>query len=219
MPRYFNPSQSRRFYDRFGAKQDKQGFYEDAALAALTRALPLSSSKSVFEFGCGTGRYAQTLLQNQLGSTARYCACDTSATMVDLARARLAPFGPRITVWQSGPQPDFSPGSPPFDVILSTYVLDLLAPDAIYDMLAAAASGLCPGGRLGLVSLTTGKTTLAKLTSRIWRGLANLHPPLVGGCHPIHLADYLDRDIWRLSHHQTVESWTIPSEILVVTRL
>ena len=43
-----NPDQERivRFYDRFGAKQDHQGFYEDAALADLIGASDFDQAHS-----------------------------------------------------------------------------------------------------------------------------------------------------------------------------
>lgn len=59
-------SQARRFYDHFGAKQDSQAFYEDAALDDLMRHADCAQAQSVFEFGCGTGRFAAQLLTKHL---------------------------------------------------------------------------------------------------------------------------------------------------------
>ena len=137
MPRYLSPEAARRFYDRMGTKQDSQGFYEDAALAAMIAAADLAAAQSVLEFGCGTGKLAETLLSGPLPGTARYAACDLSPVMVGLAERRLARFGPRVTVWQSGPEVDLSPGNPPFERIVSSYVLDLMPPEAIAATLSA----------------------------------------------------------------------------------
>jgi hypothetical protein len=48
--------ETRRVYDRIGAKQDTQAFYEDVATRELIRHGDFASATAVFEFGCGTGR-------------------------------------------------------------------------------------------------------------------------------------------------------------------
>jgi SAM-dependent methyltransferase len=219
MPRYLTSPQASRFYDRFGSKQDRQGFYEDAPLADLAAHLRFEQARHVFEYGCGTGRYAARLLADHIAETATYAACDLSQTMIELARGNLAPFTRRVTLWQSGEVPDFLPGNPPFDIILSSYVLDLLSPEAISEMLAESARSLRPGGQLGLVSLTHGNSFASRITSRIWALLAELRPSLVGGCRPLELEYFLDPKIWRVSYRKTVLRWTIPSEVLIATRL
>ena len=55
----------------------------------------------VFEFGCGTGRFAEQLLANHLPSHATYWGCDISTTMTDLSKLRLAHFGDQATLWKS----------------------------------------------------------------------------------------------------------------------
>ncbi len=79
-----NKEKLRQFYDRFGSKQDKQGFYEDAALDALIRHGEFQSAQSVFEIGCGTGKLAARLLSDHLPDSARYVGIDLSSTMADL---------------------------------------------------------------------------------------------------------------------------------------
>lgn len=65
-------AEARAVYDRFGARQDRQSFYEDEALADLLAHLAFREAQAVFEFGCGTGRLAKTLLDNHLPATAYY---------------------------------------------------------------------------------------------------------------------------------------------------
>ncbi len=48
-------------YDRFGRRQDPQGWYEDAALERLIALGRLAEARAVCEFGCGTGRLAAGL--------------------------------------------------------------------------------------------------------------------------------------------------------------
>ena len=58
--------EARRVYDRIGAGQDSQAFYEDRATRLLIRHGAFERARSVLEFGCGTGRFAARLLARHL---------------------------------------------------------------------------------------------------------------------------------------------------------
>ena len=62
MTRTITRNEASRFYDKFGAKQDRQGFYEDAALDLMIELGKFPDAENVFELGCGTGRLAEQLL-------------------------------------------------------------------------------------------------------------------------------------------------------------
>ena len=49
----FSPEQARRFYDRFGIKQDTQSFYENPALDKLVEFGDFENAHDIVEFGCG----------------------------------------------------------------------------------------------------------------------------------------------------------------------
>ena len=93
--RVLRPSAAQAYYDRFGRKQDSQGFYEDPALDDLIAHASLRDAQSVFEFGCGTGKLAARLLAQRLSSAASYRGCDISPVMV----GRAPPAG---GVWRAG---------------------------------------------------------------------------------------------------------------------
>ncbi|WP_456426276.1 class I SAM-dependent methyltransferase [Rhodocaloribacter sp.] len=209
--------QARAFYDRFGARQDRQRFYEDAAVEEMLRHLALGEARFVLEFGCGTGRLAEALMREHLPEHARYLGLDVSATMVALARRRLAPFADRATVrlTDGTPRLDLADGS--VDRFLSTYVLDLLSEEDIRSVLAEAHRVLEPGGRLGLVSLTHGTTLASKLVVKGWTLLHRLNPALVGGCRPLTLETYVG-EAWEVRHRATVVRFGVPSEVLVAVR-
>jgi hypothetical protein len=57
-----SPDEARKVYDRIGRAQDTQAFYEDRATAELIPHLELADAQSVFEFGCGTGRFAASTI-------------------------------------------------------------------------------------------------------------------------------------------------------------
>ncbi|MEE8247987.1 MAG: class I SAM-dependent methyltransferase [Alphaproteobacteria bacterium] len=92
--------QIRAIYDRIGARQDWQGFYEGPATADLVAHLVLAEAHAVLEFGCGTGALAAALLSDHLSERCRYLALDSSPVMARLAAARLEPWRDRTACWR-----------------------------------------------------------------------------------------------------------------------
>ncbi|MFQ5755802.1 MAG: class I SAM-dependent methyltransferase [Acidiferrobacterales bacterium] len=214
----FSHEQARAFYDRFGSRQDWQRFYEDRAIADLIAQLSLQDSRAVFEFGCGTGRLAEMLLEYELSSTARYVGVDVSATMVALARQRLERFAPRARVLQTGGETTLDLEADSFDRFLSAYVLDLLALDDIHTLIDEAHRVLVPGGLLGVVSLTHGTGLFARLVEKVWTTVHALHPALVGGCRPISLGGLVGGAQWQIRHRRNVTQLGIASEVIIAAK-
>ena len=217
--------QARDFYDRFGAKQDSQKFYEDPAVRALLAQADLQAAKAVFELGCGTGRLAEELLSQHLSEDATYVGCDLSTTMVGLmgstfqcAQCRLARFGARAQVRQTDGAPRIDAPDAAYDRFLSTYVLDLLPEEEMSTVLGEARRVLAPGGRLCLVSLTEGTTLPSRAVIAIWKTLHRLRPAIVGGCRPVKLRDFLSDHQWQIDHQSVVVAFGIPSEVLVARK-
>jgi len=210
--------QARDFYDRFGAKQDSQKFYEDPAVRVLLAHADLQAAKAVFEFGCGTGRLAEELLSQHLSEDASYAGCDLSATMVGLARARLARFGARAQVRQTDGAPRLDAPDAAHDRVVSTYVLDLLPEEDMGTVLGEAHRVLTPGGRLCLVGLTEGTTLPSRAIIALWKTLHRIRPAIVGGCRPVELRAFLSDQQWQIDHRSVVVAFGIPSEVLVARK-
>lgn len=210
-------SRVRHFYDRFGKKQDSQAFYEDAALDELVKHAGFEQATSVFEFGCGTGRFAHRLLGDLLPSEAHYLGVDISSTMLNLARERLSTFTGRVDLIESLGPIQFPLDDNSVDRVVSTYVLDLLSTWDIHRFLDEARRVLVPGGKLALISLTPGFNLRTRILISIWCGLYWLRPSLVGGCRPIRLAPSLDDSHWRIDYNQKVVRYCVPTEVLVAT--
>lgn len=210
--------EARRVYDRIGAGQDTQAFYEDRATGLLIQHGQFGSAQRVLEFGCGTGRFAFRLLSRHLPETARYRGLDVSPRMVQLARERLAPFASRaeVVLTEGGP-----PGAEPAasrDRFVSNYVLDLLSEDDIAAVLREAHRILEPGGLLCLAGLSTGTGVLSRLVARTWLRVQAWRPALVGGCRPLDLLALLPAQQWRVLHHARLAPFGVPSEALVAER-
>ncbi len=208
-------SQAQAFYDRFGKEQHAQSFYEDAALADLIAHGTFEQAERVFEFGCGTGRFASHLLTNHLSTSASYLGIDLSQTMIDIAEQRITAYADRAKVIRTDgsvcfPLPDHS-----VDRVVSTYVLDLLSETDIRQAISEARRVLIPGGKLCLVSLTNGVTFASRIVCVLWSQAFRLHAPLVGGCRAIRLDPLFERQDWSIDYRNVVTQFGVPSEVLV----
>lgn len=207
--------QARAFYDRLGKRQDSQAFYEDPATDALVFEANFADAREVFEFGCGTGKFAETLLEHQLHLSAHYTAVDLSPVMVSLAQQRLSAFADRISITQTDGDPLIDAKEGSMDRIVSNYVLDLLRPDDIGVFVDECRRVLKADGLLCLVSLTFGTTLVSRILILIWSMIHRLNPSLVGGCHPVDLTSYIPTQQWEILHTHTVVAWGVPSQVLV----
>lgn len=205
----------RAVYDRIGAWQDTQRFYEAPAFDELIAHADFQGATSILEVGCGTGRLAERILRAHAPSEVRYEAVDLSATMVALARERLDSFGDRATVAQTDGALTFDRPDGSYDRILATYLLDLLSRDDAQTLLAESHRLLVPDGRLCLAGLTWGTTPLSKLATVLWSAVHTLRPRWVGGCRPLRVRPLLHGEQWRVSYHTVVTAWGVPSEVLI----
>jgi SAM-dependent methyltransferase len=216
--RVLSHAEARRAYDRIGRLQDSQAFYEDLATSRLLQHGAFSSAKAVFEFGCGTGRFAQRLLEAHLPPGARYRGVDLSPGMIGLARARLRPWAPRAEVRLTEGGPPSDEPSAAFDRFVSNYVFDLLGIDEIEAVLRQAHRMLEPGGLLCTTGLSTGMGPGSRAMARAWTWVQSRVPALVGGCRPVDVLPLLPAGDWEVRHHSKLVRFGLTSEVLVARR-
>jgi ubiquinone/menaquinone biosynthesis C-methylase UbiE len=217
--RTLSREEARNVYNRVGARQDSQAFYEDKATDLIIRHGDFATARHVFEFGCGTGRFALRLLSEHLGPEAIYRAVDISPTMVRLAKERFAPFGARaeVVLTEGGPPDQEAAGS--YDRFVSTFVFDLLSEDDITAVLREAHRILQPDGLLCLTSLSPGSGPVSRFVVGLWSGLHRLNPRLVLGCRPLELLGHLSVSEWKVRHHLQIAPFALPSEVVIAQRL
>ena len=209
--------QARTFYDRFGKKQDTQAFYEDAALDDLIAHAAFEQAEKVFEFGCGTGRFASRLLAKHLSPSASYLGIDLSQTMIAIAQKRVLPYKERAKVTESDGSMHFALSDHSVDRVVATYVLDLLSEEDILRVISESRRVLIPGGKLCLVGLTQGVTFVSRIVIALWSAVFGLRPSLVGGCRPILLNSFFDQQSWSVDYRNVVTRFGIPSEVLIAS--
>jgi SAM-dependent methyltransferase len=206
---------ARRAYNRIGSIQDTQGFYEDRATDALVRHADFGAAADIYEFGCGTGRFARRLLDELLSPSARYRGVDISPRMVALAQARLAPYSARAQVSLTEGEPPTGEPSDCCDRFVSNYVFDLLSEDDILAVMEQAHRMLRPQGLLCLTGMSTGVGPFSRLVAGAWNRVQARWPSLVGGCRGIDVRPLLPACDWQLLHHEKIVAFGITSEVLV----
>ena len=216
--RTLDHDEARRFYDRFGAWQDTQGFYERPAIERLIAHAGFGDARAVVEFGCGTGRFAAELLSSHVSTECRYLGLDVSSTMVSLARERVATFGVRAEVRQTDGAPRFDCDDESCDRVVSTYVLDLLPADEISALLVDARRILVAGGLFGATSLTRGERRSERVVASLLKRIHAVRPALLGGCRPIDIESALREEGWRICFRCVVSPFAIPSEVVIAQR-
>jgi ubiquinone/menaquinone biosynthesis C-methylase UbiE len=205
-----------QFYDGHGAKQDGAGYYENATWNDLIAHAKLDEVSSIFEFGGGTGKFAELLLSEHLHQTATYWGCDVSSSMVGLSKKRLEKFGERVHIWKSSGEFTFSLPDESVDVFVSNYVLDILSDDEIKTVIDEAQRILKKGGLLCLTGLTHGKGLLSKLWTAFWHLRFMINPQWVGGCRPVALLNFLSE--WDVLYRNVLVARAISSEVVLARK-
>ena len=101
-----------------------------------------------------------------------------------------------------------------FDVVFSSYLLDLLSVSDIARTLQEMRRVMKPSGRLVLVDLSLANPWF----NRLWGVLYFILPTLLGGCRPIRLASYLPEAGFAVEEVRRVTEWGIPSEVILARR-
>ncbi|MEO6772182.1 MAG: class I SAM-dependent methyltransferase [Kofleriaceae bacterium] len=211
-----SPTAAQAYYDRFGKKQDSQGFYEDPALNELVAHASFQEARFVFEFGCGTGKFASRVLEKSMLPSASYLGCDISPVMIGLAKRRLEPYGERAQVVLSEAAVRFPVPAHSVDRVVSSYVLDLLSEADIKRFFSESHRVMIPGGKLCIASLTSGVNVPSRIVSSLWMSVFRIRPALVGGCRPIHIDAFVNRQQWQVAHRRVVTPYGVPSEVLIL---
>ena len=211
--------QVRRHYERHVAKQDRQGWYEDAALKCLMDAGRFGEARAVVEVGCGTGRFAEWLLAGPLRDNALFYGIDISAGMLQRASERLNGYGERVHLIHG----DAAGGLPLregcCDRFIATYLLDLLGREEADAMIAEAHRILEPGGLICLASLAGNpQGTISGLIAKLWSAVEARMPLRVGGCRPVCLTPLLAPHLWTIKSRQMVTQRGVASEIIVARK-
>ena len=97
-----------------------------------------------------------------------------------------------------------------FDLLLNSYMFDLLPVADFTPVLKEFKRVLKPGGRIIQINMTHG----LKWYNHFWQGLYRLHPALLGGCRSVSVAPYFSEAGFENVHREYISQWTFPSEVI-----
>ena len=176
-------------YDSMSSIYDLLTRYERGSLKKAVEISNLSENLVVLEAGFGTGKTLVELAK-KVGNAGEVYALDVSEKMVNRTHRRLhrCSLSERVDLILG------DGGNTPlcdeiFDLVFSSYMLDLIDTPAIPRVLLEFKRILKPTGRLVLVGLSKGSKWYDDV--RLYEWLYRRAPSLLGGCRPVLLAPYL----------------------------
>lgn len=202
-----------RFYSRVGRLFEAWGRVVDSRARARVLALcAVRAGDQVLEVGVGAGSQLTALAS--ANPSGRTVGVDLADGMVREARRRVRAAGATgVEVEQADARRlPFADGS--FDLVTSSYVLDILPWEDIRAVVREFRRVLRPGGRVVLCSVTPGKHRRHRLGDVLYgSGL-----PLTGNCRGVQLADPLREAGFTVTTREYSVQFWLPSEIVAARR-
>jgi len=209
-------NQRRHNYNRLSRWYDMLSHASEAPLTAMgLDLLAIVSGEHMLEIGCGTG-HALAVMQEKSSATGRVMGIDLSPAMCRRARRRLEGIGlQRHVIVVCGDALHLPLPSGGLQGVFVSFTLELFETQEIVQLLAECRRVLCPGGRLGVVSLF--KSEPAGWMQRLYEWF-HRHFPRWIDCRPIQAGELCRRAGFRVATRREQSMWGLPVEILLVQK-
>lgn len=190
-------------YDRWARRTEAVAQARCLALAAIR------DGEDVLEVAVGTGlSFGRVLRQNRHGRTV---GVDLTPAMLAVAQQKVVTACAQRGWLQIADAYALPFGDGRFDVLLNTYMLDLLPAADFPAVLGEFRRVLRPGGRLVLASMTLPQ----RWYQGVWEAVYRLGPTTMAGCRGVKLAQPVQAAGFRLAHREVISQMTFPSEIVL----
>ncbi len=164
--------------------------------------------ETVLEVAVGTGlSFRHLLRQNPHGWTD---GIDLTPAMLARARRRAERAPTRRWSLRLGDAYALDAADARYDLVLNSYMFDLLPVRDFVPVLQEFYRVLKPGGRLVMMNMTKGKRPIEQL----WEQLYRLWPPLLGGCRGVRAEPYVREAGFVNTRRAFVSQWAFPSEVI-----
>jgi len=160
----------------------------------------------------GTGlAFAEILRRNPSGSNE---GIDLTEAMLAKARRKAAQAATKSWRLRIGDayRLDFTDAT--FDLLLNSYMFDLLPQADFVRVLTEFRRVLKPGGRLVLLNLARGDG----LVSKLWSYVYHLNPALLGGCRGVQLQAAVRDAGFAIESAEQLLQLGVPSEVILAIR-
>lgn len=178
---------------------------------ARERALEMAQIKdgmSVLEVAIGTGLTFQEIIK--ANPNGQNIGMDLTAAMLEKARSRMGKLG--LTNYQAslGDAYDLKFEDHQFDLLMNSYMFDLLPEKDFILVLTEFKRVLKPKGRIVLVNMTKGE----HFYERFWETVYRVNPRWLGGCRGVLLSEAMQQAGFIDIRRETVSQLGFPSEII-----
>jgi ubiquinone/menaquinone biosynthesis C-methylase UbiE len=205
-------------YTRLSKWYDRLGGSEEQHIAAGLRLLNARPGERALEFGFGTGHSLVSLAQN-VGQAGRVCGVDLSPGMIAVARERIEKehLAERITV-QRGNVLHLPYASDTFDIVFSSFMLDLIDTPDLPLVLNECRRVLRANGRVGFVSMSKAcEARASQIVVKVYERAHRWLPALID-CRPIYVQALLVTAGFQIETAQTRSMWGLPVEIVIARK-
>jgi len=184
-------------------------FTESKARDRCLELADIQDGEAILEVAVGTGLTFERILQ--ANPTGQNEGIDLTEAMLVRADRRAAKSGSSNYRLRVGDAYDLDFETNSFDVLINSYMFDLLPQQDFPVVLDEFARVLRPGGRLAMVNMTRGE----RWYNGIWEQIYRINPALLGGCRGVLLLKQVEECGFKQTEREYVSQRTFPSEIIV----
>lgn len=201
-----------RLYERLASVYDVWGLLtESKARRLCVERAAVRDGESVLEVAVGTGLTLVELARRNPGG--RNVGVDLTPAMLERARRRIARHAVRAELAVGDAHHlDFPDGS--FDLLVNSYMFDLLPQPDFGPVLAEFRRVLRPAGRLVLVNMAQAERSLHRLYERLYARW----PELMAGCRGVSMKSEVEAAGFTTVERQYLAQLGFPSEIITARR-
>ena len=208
IPVQLSKSEVRRRYARLAPIYDFWGVLtESKTVKKALEFAGIRNGESILEVAVGTGNVFEKIVSLNAGG--RNEGIDLSPEMLARAEKRLKKYDATYSL-QTGDAYDLPYPDETFDLVMNSYMFDLLPEEDFSRILLEFKRVLKPGGRIVITSMTPGR----KWYSRIWDWLVRKAPNILEGCRPINLKEDAERAGFTNIREEYVSQLSFPSLVL-----
>jgi demethylmenaquinone methyltransferase/2-methoxy-6-polyprenyl-1,4-benzoquinol methylase len=207
------PKKAQRLYNVLSPFYEYLTYYEKLATEKGLQVMEFQDGYKVLETGFGTGQML-IKIANRIGNEGTVFGVDISPKMLEKTRKRVKKqnLTSRINL-QLGDARRLPYQENMFDVVVTTYMLDLINTPDLATVLAEFKRVLKPGGRVVLVNLSKGDRWYSNM--KLYEWFYRKTPSLFGGCRPIMIKSFLEAlKFQNVQREVIITGRTIPSEIV-----
>jgi ubiquinone/menaquinone biosynthesis C-methylase UbiE len=195
-----------RIYDVWGVLTESRARARAIELAEIT------DGQNILEVAVGTVlAFYEIVTRNPRGRSA---GIDLSDGMLEKAKKRLAKLSGVQYTLSKGTAFDLSAASGSIDLLMNSYMFDLIAYEDMDRVLSEFKRVLKKDGKLVLVNMTEGESIWTQVYQFIYR----LYPRAVGGCRGVKLAEKLKEHGFHIVAREYHQQMLFPSEVIVANK-